>query len=50
MSGITFEIMDKALRALPKAGREHFILGEMNQAIKSSRKEFSKHTPKDGNY
>ena len=26
-------------------GREH-ILGEMNKAIKTSRKEFSKHTPK----
>ena len=28
-----------------KAGREH-ILGEMNKAIKTSRKEFSKHTQK----
>ena len=44
ITGITFEIMEKAL-AQAKKGREH-ILGEMNKAIKSSRKEFSKHTPK----
>ena len=44
ITGITFEIMEKALDQA-KAGREH-ILGEMNKAIKSSRKEFSKHTPK----
>ena len=25
---------------------ENYILGEMNKAIKTSRKEFSKHTPK----
>ena len=44
ITGITFEIMEKALDQA-KAGRQH-ILGEMNKAIKSSRKEFSKHTPK----
>ena len=44
ITGITFEIMEKAL-AQAKDGREH-ILGEMNKALKSSRKEFSKHTPK----
>jgi len=44
ITGITFEIMEKAL-GQAKAGREH-ILGEMNKALKSSRKEFSKHTPK----
>ena len=44
ITGITFEIMEKALDQA-KAGREH-ILVEMNKAIKSSRKEFSKHTPK----
>ncbi len=44
ITGITFEIMEKALNQA-KAGREH-ILGEMNKALKSSRKEFSKHTPK----
>ncbi len=44
ITGITFEIMEKALNQA-KEGREH-ILGEMNKAIKSSRKEFSKHTPK----
>ena len=44
ITGITFEIMEKAL-GQAKAGREH-ILGEMNKAIKTSRKEFSKHTPK----
>ncbi len=44
ITGITFEIMEKALDQA-KAGREH-ILQEMSKAIKSSRKEFSKHTPK----
>ena len=44
ITGITFEIMEKALDQA-KGGREH-ILNEMNKAIKTSRKEFSKHTPK----
>ena len=44
ITGITFEIMEKALDQA-KVGREH-ILSEMNKAIKTSRKEFSKHTPK----
>ena len=44
IEGITFEIMEKALEQA-KAGREH-ILGEMDKALKVSRKEFSKHTPK----
>ena len=44
ITGITFEIMEKALDQA-KAGREN-ILVEMNKALKSSRKEFSKHTPK----
>ena len=44
ITGITFEIMEKALDQA-KAGREH-ILAEMNKAIKTSRTEFSKHTPK----
>ena len=44
ITGITFEIMEQALKQA-KEGREH-ILGEMNKAIKTSRKEFSKHTPK----
>ena len=44
ITGITFEIMEKALNQA-KEGRET-ILKEMNKAIKSSRKEFSKHTPK----
>jgi polyribonucleotide nucleotidyltransferase len=44
ITGITFEIMEKALDQA-KGGREH-ILGEMNKALKISRKEFSKHTPK----
>ena len=44
ITGITFEIMEKALNQA-KGGREH-ILGEMDKALKSSRKEFSKHTPK----
>ena len=44
ITGITFEIMEQAL-AQAKGGREH-ILKEMNKALKDSRKEFSKHTPK----
>ncbi len=44
ITGITFEIMEKALEQA-KSGREHILL-EMNKTIKSSRKEFSKHTPK----
>jgi polyribonucleotide nucleotidyltransferase len=44
IEGITFEIMEKALDQA-KGGREH-ILGEMDKAIKTSRTEFSKHTPK----
>ena len=44
ITGITFEIMEKALEQA-KSGREH-ILVEMNKVIKTSRKEFSKHTPK----
>ena len=44
ITGITFEIMEKALDQA-KLGREN-ILNEMNKAIKSSRKELSKHTPK----
>ena len=44
ITGITFEIMEKALKQA-KDGREK-ILEEMNKAIKVSRKEFSKHTPK----
>ena len=44
ITGITFEIMEQAL-AQAKGGREH-ILVEMNKALKDSRKEFSKHTPK----
>tara|TARA_B100000963_G_scaffold351636_1_gene363523 strand:+ start:4768 stop:6840 length:2073 start_codon:yes stop_codon:yes gene_type:complete len=44
ITGITFEIMEQALNQA-KSGREH-ILKEMGKAIKSSRKEFSKHTPK----
>jgi polyribonucleotide nucleotidyltransferase len=44
ITGITFEIMEKALDQA-KGGREH-ILGEMDKALKVSRKEFSKHTPK----
>ena len=44
ITGITFEIMEQALEQA-KGGREH-ILGEMNKALKDSRKEFSKHTPK----
>ena len=44
ITGITFEIMEKALDQA-KDGREIY-LNEMNKAIKTSRKEFSKHTPK----
>ena len=44
ITGITFEIMEKALEQA-KDGRKK-ILTEMNKALKSSRKEFSKHTPK----
>ena len=44
IEGITFEIMEKALDQA-KGGRVH-ILGEMDKALKVSRKEFSKHTPK----
>tara|TARA_B100001123_G_scaffold251218_1_gene280376 strand:- start:795 stop:2864 length:2070 start_codon:yes stop_codon:yes gene_type:complete len=44
ITGITFEIMEQALNQA-KEGRAH-ILQEMNKAIKSSRKEVSKHTPK----
>jgi len=44
IEGITFEIMEKALDQA-KGGREH-ILAEMDKALKVSRTEFSKHTPK----
>jgi len=44
ITGITFEIMEQALNQA-KDGRVH-ILAEMNKAIKSSRKEVSKYTPK----
>ena len=44
ITGITFEIMQKAL-SQAKDGRIH-ILGEMNKALKVSRKDLSKHTPK----
>jgi len=44
ITGITFEIMEQALNQA-KDGRAH-ILDEMNKAIKSSRKEVSKYTPK----
>jgi len=44
ITGITFEIMEQALNQA-KDGRAH-ILAEMNKAIKSSRKEVSKYTPK----
>ena len=44
ITGITFEIMEKAL-SQAKDGRIH-ILGEMNKALKVSRKYLSKHTPK----
>ena len=43
ITGITFEIMKKAV---DQAKVEEHILAEMNKAIKTSRKEFSKHTPK----
>jgi len=44
ITGITFEIMEKAL-AQAHEGRLQ-ILSEMNKAIKASRKNLSKHTPK----
>ena len=44
ITGITFEIMERAL-SQAKDGRIH-ILGEMNKALKVSRKDLSKHTPK----
>ena len=44
ITGITFEIMEQALNQA-KEGRGH-ILQEMNKALKTSRKEVSKHTPK----
>jgi len=44
ITGITFEIMEQALNQA-KDGRAH-ILTEMNKAIKSSRTEVSKYTPK----
>ncbi len=44
ITGITFEIMEQALNQA-KDGRAD-ILTEMNKAIKSSRKEVSKYTPK----
>jgi len=44
ITGITFEIMEQALNQA-KEGRAH-ILQEMNKALKASRKEVSKHTPK----
>jgi len=44
ITGITFEIMEQALDQA-KEGRAH-ILQEMNKALKTSRKEVSKHTPK----
>jgi len=44
ITGITFEIMEQALNQA-KDGRTH-ILAEMDKAIKSSRKEVSKYTPK----
>jgi len=44
ITGITFEIMEQALNQA-KDGRAH-LLDEMNKAIKSSRKEVSKYTPK----
>ena len=44
ITGITFEIMEQALNQA-KEGRIH-ILGEMNKAIKKSRDNVGKHTPK----
>ena len=44
ITGITFEIMEKALRQA-KDGRIH-ILGEMNKALSKSRDDVGKHTPK----
>ncbi len=44
ITGITFEIMEQALKQA-KDGRIH-ILGEMNKALKKSRDDVGKHTPK----
>ena len=44
ITGITFEIMEKALKQA-KDGRVH-ILGEMNKALAKSRDNVGKHTPK----
>ena len=44
ITGITFEIMEKALKQA-KDGRIH-ILGEMNKALAKSRDDVGKHTPK----
>ena len=44
ITGITFEIMDKALNQA-KDGRVH-ILSEMNKAISTSRGDLGKHAPK----
>ena len=44
ITGITFEIMEKALKQA-KDGRVH-ILGEMNKALAKSRDDVGKHTPK----
>ena len=44
ITGITFEIMDKALKQA-KDGRIH-ILGEMNKVLDKSRDGVGKHTPK----
>ncbi len=44
ITGITFEIMDKALNQA-KDGRVH-ILGEMNKALSASRGDLGKHAPK----
>ena len=48
ITGITFEIMEKALDQA-KGGRE-YILGEMNKAIKTSRKRVLKTHAKNGNH
>ena len=44
ITGITFEIMDQALKQA-KDGRVH-ILAEMNKALAKSRSDVGKHTPK----
>ncbi len=44
ITGITFEIMDQALKQA-RDGRIH-ILGEMNKALAKSRDNVGKHTPK----